>query len=89
MFKHLLLECDALLDQLAPVPGQQLELDGDRIGFVLGQTEAVDGGAMDGGEVGVVGLVAGIGGESILLGGVGMKDADLEPGLPKARWTGP
>jgi hypothetical protein len=80
MFKHLLLESDSLLHQATAVPSQQLELDVDRVGFMLRQSEAVDGGAMDGGEVGVVGLVAGIGGEPILLGGVGVNDADFEPG---------
>ena len=81
MLEHLLLERDALLHRLAAVPGQQLESDVDRVGFVLRQAEAVDGGAMDGGEVSVVRLVTGIGGEPILLGGVGVDDADLEPGL--------
>ena len=83
MFEHLLLDGDALVHQLASVSGQQLEPDVGGIGFGLRQTEAVDGGAMDGGEVGVVGLVAGIRGESILFGGVGVDDADLEPCLPE------
>ena len=47
----------------------------------LDQAEAVDGGALDGGEVGVVGLVAGIGRESELLGGQGMDDPGLEAGV--------
>ena len=80
MFKHLLLEGDASA-RVAAVPGQQLEVDGDRVGFVLEQAEAVDGGAVDGGEVGVIGLVAGVGGESKLFGGVGVDDADLEARL--------
>ena len=46
----------------------------------LDQAEAVDGGALDGGQVGVVGLVAGVGGEAELLGGEGMDDAGLEAG---------
>ena len=45
---------------------------------MLQQAEAVDGGAMDCGEVGVVGFVAWIGGLAILLGGVGVKDADFD-----------
>ena len=45
---------------------------------MLQQAEAVDGGAVDREEVGVVGFVAGIGGLAELLGGVGVKDADLE-----------
>ena len=63
----------------ATVPCQQLEADVDRIGFVLRQAETVDGGAVDRGEVGVVGFVARIGGLAKLFGGVGMKDADLDP----------
>ena len=35
---------------------------------------------MDGGQVGVVGLVAGIDGLAVLLGGEGMEDAGLEAG---------
>jgi len=90
MFKHLLLESDSLLHRRAPVPGQQLELDGDGIGFVLRQSEAVDGGAMDGGEVGVVGLGAGIGGEPILLGSVRSANASLSPeGLSSATASPP
>ena len=38
----------------------------------------LDGAAVDGGKVGVVGLVARIGGLAKLLGGVGVKDANLE-----------
>ena len=71
------------------MPGQQLELGIERVGFGLQQAEAVDGGAVDGGEVGVVGLVAGIGGEPVLLGGVRMNDADLEARLTEVRCTGP
>ena len=81
MFEHLLPEHDILLDEPATVPRQELEADVDRIGFVLQQAEAVDGGAVDCGEVGVVGFVARIGGLAILFGGVGMKDADLESRL--------
>ena len=61
--------------------GQEPELFVEGVGGVLEEAEAVDGGAMDGGEVGVVGLVAGVGGLAELLGGEGMDDADLEPGV--------
>ena len=60
------------------MPRQELEADEDRIGFVLGQAEAVDGGAMDCGKVGVIGFVAWIGGLAKLFGRVGVKDANLE-----------
>jgi hypothetical protein len=46
----------------------------------LEQAEAVDGGALDGGEVGVIGLVAGVGRQAELLGGQRMDDAGLAPG---------
>jgi hypothetical protein len=46
----------------------------------FGQAEAIDGSPLDGEEVGVVGLVSGVGRESELLGGQGMDDAGLEPG---------
>ena len=79
MFEHLLPEHDILMDEPATVPCQELEADVDRIGFVLQQAEAVDGGAVDCREVGVVGFVTRIGGLAILFGGVGMKDADFDP----------
>lgn len=87
MLEHLLLNGDSLPHQVAPVPGQQLELDIDRVGIVFRQAKAIDGGAMDRGEVRIIGFIAGIGGEAILLGGVGMDDADLEPRL--AEGAGP
>ena len=80
MFMHLLLDCDLLADQVAAVPGQQLETDEDRVGVGFEQTEAVDCGAVDGGEVGVIGLVAGVGGLPELLGGERVDDADLRAG---------
>ena len=48
MFEHLLPEHDVLFDEAAAVPRQELELDIDRIGFVLQQAETVDGGAVHG-----------------------------------------
>ena len=81
MFEHLLPEYDVLLDEVATVPRQELKLDIDRIGLVLQQAEAVDPGAVHGEEVGVVGFVAGIGGLTVLFGGVGVKDTDLDSGL--------
>ena len=60
--------------------GQEPELGVDLIECRLDQAEAIDGGAMDGVEVGVVGLVAGIGREAELLGGQRMDDAGLEAG---------
>ena len=81
MFEHLLPKYDVLLDQVATVPRQELKLDIDRIGFVFQQAEPVDRGAVHSEEIGVVGFVAGIGRLAVLLGGVGVKDADLDPGV--------
>ena len=81
MFMHLLLNCDLLADEVAAVPGEQLETDEERIGLGLEQTEAVDCGAVDGGEIGVIGLVAGVGGLSELFGRERVDDADLGAGL--------
>ena len=81
MLEHLLAKHDVLLDEVAAVPCQELELLIDRIGFVLQQTEPVDPGAVHGEEVRVVGFVTGIGGLAVSLGGVGVKDADLDSGF--------
>jgi hypothetical protein len=80
MFANFASQGHALANQIAAVSGQELEPMVDRIGCGFGESEAVDGGSMDGGEVGVVGLVSGIGGLTELLGGEGMDDADLESG---------
>ena len=53
------------------------------------QRTTVDGSAMDGEEIGVVGFVAGVGGLAKLLGGEGMDDARLQAGgRPRASTTG-
>src|SRR6516164_200455 len=62
------------------VAGQEPEPGMGLIDRRLDQAEAVDGGALDGGEVGVVGLVAGVGRQAELPGGQGMDDAGLEAG---------
>jgi hypothetical protein len=74
----LAVEGGAFADQIAAVTDEQLQ---GGPGFVAGglqESAAGDGGAMDGGEVGVVGLVGGVGGLAILLGDEGVKDACLE-----------
>ena len=76
----LIAEVGVLADQVAAVAGQEPEPGVDLIERRLDQAEAVDGGAMDGEEVGVVGLVAGVGRQAELLGGQRMDDAGLEPG---------
>ena len=69
-----------LLDQVAAVPRPGAELEVILGDDGLGQAEAVDGGAVDGRQVGVVGLAVGVGGLAELLGGERMDDADLEAG---------
>ena len=76
----LIAEVGVLAHQVAAVAGQEPELGVGLIEHRLDQAEAIDGGPLDGAEVGVVGLVAGIGGEAELLGGQGMDDAGLEAG---------
>jgi hypothetical protein len=88
MFKQLLPEHDVLFDEKATMPRQELKLDEDRIGFVLQQTKTVDGGAVDGCEVGVVGFVARVGGLAILFGGVGVDDANFNPRLGEGAMNG-
>ena len=76
----LAVEGGAFADQVAALADEELQRGP---GFVAGrfeQSAAGDGGAMDGGQVGVVGLVAGIDGLAILLGDEGMEDARLEAG---------
>ena len=74
----LIAEVDVLAHEVAAVAGQKPELGVDLIEHRLDQTEAIDGGTLDSGEIGVVGLVAGIGGEAELLGGQRMDDTGLE-----------
>ena len=89
MLEDLAAERRRLVDQVAAVAGQELDPGIVRLGGGIEQAEAVDRGAMDGRQVGVVGLVAGIGGLAELLGG-----RRGGPGGPRtsrssqARWTG-
>ena len=79
---------DALADQVAAMPGQELELVVGRIGGGLGRPKPLTAARWMAREVGVVGLVAGVGGLAELLGGERMDDADLEAAAAKARLTG-
>src|SRR5260370_15415068 len=76
-FTDLTLEYSVLVDQVAAVAAE--ELDGEVVVGPgrFGEAEALGGGAEDGGQVGVVGFVAGVGGLAILLGGAGMDEARL------------
>ena len=83
MFEHLLTEHHILMYEPPTVPSQELEADIDRIGLVLQQAKAIDGGAEDCRKVGIIGFVTRISGLAILFGGVGVKNADLEPRFDK------
>ena len=74
----LAVEGGAFADEVAAVADDQLQRGPGLVAGGLEQSAAGDGGAMDGGEVGVVGLVAGIDGLAVLLGGEGVQDARLE-----------
>ena len=78
--RDLISQVDVLPHQVAAVAGQEPERDVDLIEHRLDQAEAINGGPLDGQEVGVVGLVAGVGREAKLLGGQRMDDAGLQPG---------
>jgi hypothetical protein len=81
MLVDLALQAGALADQVAAVPGQRLQALMQVVRGPLLQAEAIDRGAVDCVQVGLIGLVAGIGREAELLGGEGMDGADLEGGL--------
>ena len=80
VFADLAVEGGAFADQVAAMADDKLQGGPGLVAGGLEQGEAGDGGAMDGGQVGVVGLVAGIDGLAILLGDEGMEDACLEAG---------
>jgi hypothetical protein len=61
MFVNLAAEGAALLHQSAAMPDQQLEGAPGNIPNRFAQREAVDSSAVDGEQIGVVGLVAGAG----------------------------
>ena len=80
MVADLAVEGGAFADQVAAMADEQLQGGPGLVAGGFEQGAAGDGGAMDGGQVGVVGLVAGIDGLAILLGDEGMEDAGLEAG---------
>jgi len=77
---NLAVQGGTLDNQVTTVADEQLQRGP---GFVTGgfeQGTAGDGGAMDGGEIGVVGFVTGIDALAVLLGDERMEDACLEAG---------
>jgi hypothetical protein len=71
---------DGLADQVAAMSGQEPELVVGGVEGPLAQAEAIDGRTMDSGQVGVIGLVAGVGRLAELFGGERVDDPDLEAG---------
>src|SRR5262249_52962254 len=80
VFADLAIEGSAFADEIAALADEQLQRGpGDvATGFLKGA--AGDGGAVDSGEVGVIGLVTGIDGLAGLLGDERVEDAGLEAG---------
>src|SRR5262245_33058214 len=74
----LAVEGGAFADQVAAVADDELQAGPSLIAAGLLQGAAGDGSAVDGGQVGVVGLIAGIDGLAVLLGDEGVNDARLE-----------
>lgn len=88
MFVDLAAQRNGLLDQVTAVPRQQLQTDREGIGWRFEQAEAIDSAALHGGQIGVVGLVAGVGGLPMLLGGQRVHDPDLEARLGEGTLDG-
>ena len=76
----LAVEGRAFADQVAAMADDQLQGGPGFIACRFEQSAAGDGGAVDGGQIGVIGFVAGIDGLAILFGDEGMEDARLEAG---------
>src|SRR6266436_2281116 len=72
-----------LLYEIAAVANDELQGLPSLVERDVGQGEAGGGGAVQGVQVGVVGLVVGIGGLAELLGGEGVDDARLDAGRSK------
>ena len=87
-FADLTLQDGVLVHQVAALAAEELDGDVEVRPGGFAQPEAVGGGPPDGGEVGVVGLVVGIGGLAILLGRERMDEAGVEAGLTKRQLDG-
>src|SRR5258708_2676740 len=80
MLADLAVEGSAFADEVAAMADDELQAGPGLVAFLLLEGAAGDGSAVQGSEVGVVGLDAGIDGVSILLGDEGMDAACLEAG---------
>ena len=81
MLVDLAAQCHHLLDPVLAVSCQELEANRDWVSGLFDQAEAVDHGAKSRIEVGIVGLVARIGGLAELFGSQRMDRAGVEAGL--------
>ena len=81
---NLAVEGGALADQVAAVADDELQGGPGLVAGRLEQRTACDGGAVDGVQIGVVGLVARIDGLAILLGDEGVQNARLEASTGEA-----
>src|SRR6266702_1612063 len=75
---NLTVEGGALADQIPAVADEQLQGGPGLVAAGFQERATRDGSAVDGGQVGIVGLVAGIDRLTVLLGDKGMEDAGLE-----------
>jgi len=88
MFVDLDAQRNRLLDQVTAVPRQQWETDREGIGWRFEQAAAIDGAELHGGQIGLVGLVSGVGGLPMLFGGQRVDDPDLEAHLGEGTLDG-
>ena len=72
---NLIAQRSVLTHQIAPVACQQAQRSVNLVKFRLDETKAVGGRAMDGAEVGIVGLVSRVGRQAKLLGGQRVNDS--------------
>ncbi len=89
MFAELATQGTGFDNQVAAMTDEQAQLLIVSGQFDFTQTKAVDRGAMNGGQIGVVGFVAGIGDLPELFGRERMHQADFEAGLAKGTLDGP
>jgi hypothetical protein len=78
VFADLAIEGSAFADQVAALADEQLQGGPGDIARRLQQSTAGDGGAVQGGKIGIVGFVAGVDALAVLFGNEGMEDAGFK-----------
>ena len=81
-FANLTTQAAGLVHEVAAMAAEELQRDIQRGPVGFAQTEAVGGGPKERRQVGVVGLVPGVGRLAVLLGGDGMDETGVEARLP-------